>query len=53
MVSEKAKNNAGYLSILAILGHLKEIGVISKEEFDRAREYYTRLTGADIFVPGL
>ena len=52
MASEKSKNNAGYLSILALLKHMKEIGVISDEEYERSKTYYSKLTGADIFVPG-
>ena len=52
MASEKSKNNAGYLSILALLKHMKEIGVISGEEYERSKTYYSKLTGADIFVPG-
>ena len=50
MASVKSKNNAGYLSILSILKYLRNIGIISNEEFDLAKAYYTKVTGADIFV---
>ena len=48
MVSEKASKNAGFIQIVITLITLKEKGIINSEEYENAREYYYRLTGADI-----
>lgn len=48
MVSEKASKNAGFIQIIITLISLREKGIINPEEYEKAREYYYRLTGADI-----
>lgn len=48
MVSEKASKNAGFIQIVITLISLREKGIINPEEYEKAREYYYRLTGADI-----
>ena len=45
MASDKSKNNAGYLSILALLKHMKEIGVISDEEYEKGCADYAARYG--------
>lgn len=50
MATEKAKKNAGYLQIVSVLKALREKGVITKEEYENAQEYYVRVTGADIVI---
>jgi len=50
MSQEKTKKNAGYLSILQVLRTLRDTGVISVREFDKAREFYSTLTGADLVL---
>ena len=52
MVSENAKKNAGYLQILLMLNTLRDRGIITVEEHEKAQAYYTKLTGADIVLAG-
>ena len=53
MVSENAVKNAGYLQIMTILVSLRKKGIITTEEYHRAREYYYKLTGADVIMTDL
>jgi hypothetical protein len=52
MISEQAKKNAGYLSILQVLRQLFKQGIITRKEYLNAKEFYARLTGADIVSVG-
>ena len=42
--------NANYIKIVSILRSLLEDGSITKKEFNRAKYYYQKLTGADIVI---
>ena len=46
MVCDDARPNIGYYRIMLILQELRRDGVITKEEFERAREYYQKKTNA-------
>ena len=48
MIAEKTKQNANYFRIVTILRSLLNSGEISKNEYNRAKAYYKKLTGADI-----
>ncbi len=50
MVSDKAKQNAGYLQIVLLLKNLLRKSIITKEEYERARNYYITMTGADLVL---
>lgn len=50
MISVKNRNNVNYVRIVTILRHLRFSGLISESEFKRAKEYYKKVTGADISV---
>ena len=49
MIAEKTKQNANYFRIVTILRSLLNSGEISKNEYNRAKAYYKKLTGADMF----
>lgn len=50
MLSEKQAKSANYLCILSVLRGMKEDGAISEKEYRRAKQYYRKLTGADIVI---
>ena len=50
MLCEKNTNNINFLRIVVILRKLRECGMITEKEFKRAKEYYEKMTGADIAV---
>ena len=50
MISEKQTKSANYLCIIAVLRGMKEDGSITEKEYRRAKEYYRKLTGADIVL---
>ena len=48
MVCDDARPNMGYYTIMLIIQELRRDGVISKEEYERASEYYRKKTNATI-----
>lgn len=48
MVAENKTKNANFLRIIAVLRSLRDCGEISVKEYSRAKNYYQKLTGADI-----
>ena len=50
MISEKSRNNINFVRIVIVLKNLLSSGMISTVEYKRAKEYYKKITGADIAV---
>lgn len=50
MLSEKQSKSANYLCILSVLKGMYANGTISNKEYERAKRYYRKLTGADIIL---
>lgn len=50
MLSQKNTKNANFLFIISMLQDLLAREMISEKEFDRAKKYYMKLTGADIVL---
>ena len=50
MLSEKQTKSANFLCILAVLRGMYAAGTISNKEYEHARKYYQKLTGADIVL---
>jgi len=50
MIAENKTKNANFLRLLHILRSLREDGTITKDEYTRAKNYYKKLTGADIVI---
>ena len=50
MLTECQTKSANYLRIIAVLQGLRDTNVISEAEYQKAKQYYKRLTGADIIV---
>jgi len=50
MISEVQTKSANFLCIMSVLRKLRKDGTINAREYDRAKKYYQRLTGADIIL---
>lgn len=50
MLSAVQKKSANYLRIIIVLRELRDRGIINEKEYDRAKKYYRKLTGADIVI---
>ena len=50
MTVENKTKSANYLNIISMLRHLKNNGCITEQEYARAKQYYKKLTGADIVI---
>ena len=50
MRSESVTKSANYLRIVSVLRALLSDGTISRKEYDRAKEYYKKLTGSDLVI---
>lgn len=50
MRTETQIKSANYLHIITVLRSLKERGVITQKEYDRAKRYYKKLTGSDLCI---
>jgi hypothetical protein len=50
MLSQKNTKNANFLCIMSVLKEMLEAGSITAKEYLRAKKYYLKLTGADIFI---
>ena len=50
MTVENKTKSANYLNIISVLQHLKNKGCINEKEYAIAKQYYRKLTGADIVI---
>ena len=50
MTVENKTKSANYLNIISVLQQLKNKGCINEKEYARAKQYYRKLTGADIVI---
>jgi len=50
MRSESATKSANYLRIVAVLRSLLADGIITRKEYNRAKEYYRKVTGSDLVI---
>ncbi len=50
MLCEKNKNNVNFLRIVVILRKLRDCGLITTVEYKRAKDYYEKVTGADMII---
>ena len=50
MLAVHSQKNANYLHILGVLRYLRDEKLISEAQYLRAKNYYRKLTGADITV---
>ena len=50
MISEKQTKSANYLCIVNVLRTMKHDGTITEKEYLRAKNFYRKLTGADVVV---
>ena len=51
MIAENKTKNANFLRIVAVLRRLLTEEAITDAEYNRAKKYYQKMTGADIVVP--
>ena len=50
MLAEKTEKNIKFVRIVAVLKSLRNSGGISHKEYNRAKNYYRKMTGADIII---
>lgn len=50
MLAENKTKNINFVRIVSVLKSLREEGSITREEYNRAKSFYQKLTGADIIV---
>ena len=50
MLAEKTEKNINFVRIVAVLKSLRNSGGISQKEYNRAKTYYKKMTGADIII---
>ena len=50
MLAEKTEKNIKFVRIVAVLKSLRNSGGISPKEYNRAKIYYRKMTGADIVI---
>ncbi len=50
MLAENATKNANYIKMVSVLKSLREDGIITRIEYQKAKKYYKKLTGADIII---
>lgn len=50
MLTEKQKNGANYIRLVAVLRKLRAEQRISEKEYYRAKTYYQKMTGADVVI---
>lgn len=50
MIAEKKTKSAHFIRIVSVLKMLRDTGKITCAEYDRAKNYYRSLTGADIII---
>ena len=50
MLTEKQKSGANYLRLVTVMRELRAEQKISEKEYDRAKVYYQKMTGADVVI---
>ena len=50
MIAENKTKNANYLKIILSLQTLRDQKAITQKEYERAKAFYQKLTGADIVI---
>lgn len=50
MLTEKQKNGANYIRLVAVLRKLRAEQRISEKEYYRAKTYYQKMTDADVVI---
>ena len=50
MITACQSKSVSFLRIIVVLQRLRDQGVITEKEYQRAKQYYKQLTGADIVV---
>lgn len=50
MIAVSQTKSANYLFIVAVLKAMREGGVITQAEYERAKRYYQKLTGSDLVI---
>lgn len=50
MIAENKTKNANYLRIVLTLQTLRDHQQITAKEYERAKEFYRKLTGADLVI---
>ena len=50
MITMSQTKSANYLFIVAVLKSMREGGVITLAEYERAKRYYQKLTGSDLVI---
>lgn len=50
MLTEVQTKSANYIRIINVLKTLLDFGFINEKEYVRAKNYYRKLTGADIVI---
>ena len=50
MIAVSQTKSANYLFIVAVLKSMREGGVITLAEYERAKRYYRKLTGSDFVI---
>lgn len=50
MLTEKETKSSNYIRIISILKSLRDDGIITFQEYTKAKGYYRNVTGADIVI---
>lgn len=50
MIAENTTKNINFVRIVYVLKYMRDGGHITASEYDRAKTYYSKLTGADIII---
>ncbi len=50
MLSTKETKSANFIRIIYVLKGLRDEGQISSEEYQKAKKFYQKFTGADIVI---
>lgn len=50
MITMSQTKSANYLFIVAVLKSMREGGVITLTEYERAKRYYQKLIGSDLVI---
>lgn len=50
MITEARNKSANFLRIVTVLKSLRDSGTIDQKEYERAKKYYRKITGADIVI---
>ncbi len=50
MLAERTEKNIKYVRIINVLRSLRNSGGITQKEYNRAKLFYQKMTGADIII---